>query len=97
MLQTNWTAYKSHDRLDTGSAQKRGYVSVEAFQKARAFKEKYRNDNHNGEALNNFHLPQNWTDANFVYKSKVKDPKNLPFYYGYYSSKWSKKFKQDDE
>jgi hypothetical protein len=88
---------RSFEKSSNYSFNQAGYGSKEAFQKARAFKEKFRNDNINGEALNDFHLPKDWTDANYVYKNKVKDPKNLPFYYGYYSSKWTKRFKQDDE
>ena len=67
---------KSLDKNLNFSNSKRGYGSVEALQKVRTFKEKFRNDNINGENLQDFQLPVTWTDANYVYKTKIKEPKN---------------------
>ena len=67
---------RTTERNTNFSNSKRGYRSQEATKKVRAFKEKFKSDNINGENLIDFQLPQTWNDANYVYKNRIKDPKN---------------------
>jgi hypothetical protein len=47
-----------------------GYNSAEAEEKTRAFKQRHLNDVQNQANLHKFALPENWSEAKYVYSTK---------------------------
>lgn len=67
-----------------------GHVQTdqEATLKARAFKARHHVEVQAPGGLETIIMPEDWVDARYAYNNKQKGGKKVPFYYGYYSSKW---------
>ena len=65
-----------------------GHSLQEATVKAKAFKARHHVEVQASGGLESMVIPEDWADARYAYNNKQTGGKKVPFYYGYYSSKW---------